>query len=168
MSHSRPRAAPSPTLAETSMAVLMDGLRGDTEFLCDCRAMDYSLLVGVNSSAGRIVVGIIDYANTFTTTKFIEHAFKSIIESDATVQAPARYRSRMLRAVRAYFMPVPTRLAGPAIALGLRSPTPVDSLGSLWEAEHAAIDSDADAHGWRLASAPARSLAEPVLGVSQS
>ncbi|KAA0168529.1 hypothetical protein FNF31_00409 [Cafeteria roenbergensis] len=155
-------------LTETSMAVLMDGLRGDTEFLCDCRAMDYSLLVGVNSSAGRIVVGIIDYANTFTTTKFIEHAFKSIIESDATVQAPARYRSRMLRAVRAYFMPVPTRLAGPAIALGLRSPTPVDSLGSLWEAEHAAIDSDADAHGWRLASAPARSLAEPVLGVSQS
>lgn len=144
--------------AETSMALLMDGLRGDTDFLCQSRCMDYSLLVGVSSATGRLIVGIIDYANTFTAAKRLENAFKSIIESEVTIQEPARYRARMLRKARSYFMPVPSRLAGPNIALQARDPTPIDSVGTFWEASDAPLDGDGDEYGWRRASDPLRRL----------
>jgi hypothetical protein len=144
--------------AETSMALLMDGLRGDTDFLCQSKCMDYSLLVGVSSATGRLIVGIIDYANTFTAAKRLENAFKSIIESEVTIQEPARYRARMLRKARSYFMPVPTRLAGPNIALQTRSPSPIDSVGAFWEPADASLEGEGDDFGWRRVSDPLRRL----------
>jgi len=150
------------------MAVLMDGIRGDTAFLRECDVMDYSLLLGINSASGRVVVGIIDYANTYSTRKVMEKHIKMLVERDVTVQPPGLYRARMLRAVRNYFMAVPTRMAGPSIALKLREDTPLESAGTFWEPEDSAIDSDANDYGWRLPSARVREVAERVLAAQAS
>lgn len=140
------------------MALLMDGLRGDTDLLCRGRCMDYSLLVGVSSATGRLIVGIIDYANMFNMAKRLENAFKSIIETEVTIQDPMRYRARMLRKVRSYFMPVPNRLVGPSIALQTRGADPVDSLGDCWEASDSPLEGEGDEHGWCRVSDPIRRL----------
>ena len=142
------------------MAVLMEGLEGDTSFLSSCRAVDYSLLVGYDAQRGRVYAGIIDYADTYTLVRRIESNVKSLVESDATIQRPRIYRTRMLRAVKQYFMPVPSRLTGPQVSMSMREHGPTPSLGELWESPDVAIDYGIDHHGWRVASVALRDIVE--------
>jgi hypothetical protein len=144
------------------MAMFMDGLRGDTDFLSSCQAVDYSLLMGYDSQRGRVYAGIIDYANTYTLVRRIESNVKSLVESDATIQRPKAYRNRMLRAVKQYFMPVPTRITGMQTSMGMRVPGPTPSLGEYWESLDVGVSHGIDQFGWRVPSVGVRDVAEAL------
>lgn len=62
---------------EHSKIKLQAAIWNDTLFLSALQVMDYSLLIGINSSQHQLVVGIIDYMRQYTWDKKIENKFKS-------------------------------------------------------------------------------------------
>ena len=74
--------------------------------------MDYSLLVGVDSQASALVVGIIDFIRQYTLDKQIETLLKSSgllgrAGQQPTVVSPKQYMRRFRAAMTSYFTVMP-------------------------------------------------------------
>ncbi|CAH8518146.1 unnamed protein product [Heterobilharzia americana] len=82
-------------------------LNMDTTFLANLFIMDYSLLVGVDTSTNQLVVGLIDYLRKFTLDKRLEMIIKQTITSAQgpmpTILTPDLYRERFLYQLHSYF-----------------------------------------------------------------
>ncbi|KAI0211900.1 1-phosphatidylinositol 3-phosphate 5-kinase [Lamellibrachia satsuma] len=101
-----------------SKFILNNAINNDTHFLSSHIVMDYSLLVGLDSSRNELVVGIIDYIRTFTWDKKLEMVVKSTYSQWGgqgkmpTVVSPELYRTRFLQAMNRYFLLVPDQWTG--------------------------------------------------------
>ncbi|XP_061508754.1 putative 1-phosphatidylinositol 3-phosphate 5-kinase [Anopheles gambiae] len=100
-----------------SKTVLKEAITRDACFLERNEVMDYSLLVGLESSEKNLVIGIIDYIRTYTLDK----KFESMIKQSGlmgghgklpTVVSPKMYKSRFIVAMERYFLCVPDRWEG--------------------------------------------------------
>uniref|UniRef100_A0A182P8S8 1-phosphatidylinositol-3-phosphate 5-kinase n=1 Tax=Anopheles epiroticus TaxID=199890 RepID=A0A182P8S8_9DIPT len=100
-----------------SKTVLKEAITRDAGFLERNEVMDYSLLVGLESSEKNLVIGIIDYIRTYTLDK----KFESMIKQSGlmgghgklpTVVSPKMYKSRFIVAMERYFLCVPDRWEG--------------------------------------------------------
>jgi 1-phosphatidylinositol-3-phosphate 5-kinase len=85
---------------------LSKSLEKDSSFLKSCNVIDYSLLLVINKSSRKVMIGIIDYLQHYTFDKVIENTYKSVLGSEMpTVVDPAKYRSRFFDTiVNKYFM----------------------------------------------------------------
>ncbi|XP_071531520.1 1-phosphatidylinositol 3-phosphate 5-kinase isoform X2 [Panulirus ornatus] len=97
-----------------SKTVLSRAIAADTVFLSQQLIMDYSLLVGIDSTANELIIGIIDYIRTFTWDKKLETIIKgSVLGGGAgklpTVVSPEVYRTRFCHAMDRYFLLTPDR-----------------------------------------------------------
>ncbi|XP_050725052.1 1-phosphatidylinositol 3-phosphate 5-kinase-like isoform X2 [Eriocheir sinensis] len=98
-----------------SKAVLSRAIGADTSFLSQQLIMDYSLLVGIDTTANELIVGIIDYIRTFTWDKKLETIFKGSMLGGGgdgklpTVVSPEIYRTRFCHAMDRYFLLSPDR-----------------------------------------------------------
>ena len=85
----------------------------DTSFLCGIKVVDYSVLLGIEASTGRLVVGIIDYIRCYDLAKQIENRMKQVTalatNEEPTVVKPQRYKERLQRALDRYFATAPTK-----------------------------------------------------------
>ena len=94
---------------EHSKRILRGALLHDTRFLADINVMDYSFLVGVDSSNNELVVGIVDYIRTYTWDKRLESWVKESAflggsaRGEPTIITPKQYRQRFLGAMERYF-----------------------------------------------------------------
>ncbi|XP_042212733.1 1-phosphatidylinositol 3-phosphate 5-kinase-like isoform X2 [Homarus americanus] len=105
-----------------SKTVLSRAIAADTAFLSQQLIMDYSLLVGIDSTANELIIGIIDYIRTFTWDKKLETIIKgSVLGGGAgklpTVVSPEVYRTRFCHAMDRYFLLTPDRWTG--LGLGI-------------------------------------------------
>ncbi|KAK7080513.1 hypothetical protein SK128_023139 [Halocaridina rubra] len=105
-----------------SKTVLSRAIQQDTALLSKQLIMDYSLLVGIDSVANQLIVGIIDYIRTFTWDKKLETIIKgSVLGGGAgklpTVVSPEVYRTRFCLAMDRYFLLTPDRWTG--LGLGI-------------------------------------------------
>nr|XP_045605242.1 1-phosphatidylinositol 3-phosphate 5-kinase-like isoform X2 [Procambarus clarkii] len=105
-----------------SKTVLNRAIAADTAFLSQQLIMDYSLLVGIDSTANELIIGIIDYIRTFTWDKKLETIIKgSVLGGGAgrlpTVVSPEVYRTRFCHAMDRYFLLTPDRWTG--LGLGI-------------------------------------------------
>ncbi|XP_050073335.1 putative 1-phosphatidylinositol 3-phosphate 5-kinase [Anopheles maculipalpis] len=100
-----------------SKTVLKEAITRDACFLERNEVMDYSLLVGLESSEKNLVIGIIDYIRTYTLDK----KFESMIKQSGlmgghgklpTVVSPKMYKNRFIVAMERYFLCVPDRWEG--------------------------------------------------------
>uniref|UniRef100_A0A182YC39 1-phosphatidylinositol-3-phosphate 5-kinase n=1 Tax=Anopheles stephensi TaxID=30069 RepID=A0A182YC39_ANOST len=100
-----------------SKTVLKEAITRDACFLERNEVMDYSLLVGLESSERNLVIGIIDYIRTYTLDK----KFESMIKQSGlmgghgklpTVVSPKMYKNRFIVAMERYFLCVPDRWEG--------------------------------------------------------
>lgn len=84
---------------------LSAALDRDTAFLAQNSIMDYSFLMGVDST--HIVVGLVDYVRQYTLDKKLETQWKSVVfpDEDPTILPPDKYRSRFLRQLQMYVHP---------------------------------------------------------------
>nr|CAH8839447.1 unnamed protein product [Trichobilharzia regenti] len=86
-------------------------LNTDTTFLANLFIMDYSLLVGVDTTSNQLVVGLIDYLRKFTLDKRLEMIIKQTITSAQgpmpTILTPDLYRERFLYQLHSYFPLLP-------------------------------------------------------------
>ena len=106
-------------LAEGGKRLLSASVFNDTVFLTAFNVMDYSLLVGVDEAAGRLVVGIIDYMRPYTMDKQAEFYYKSAMDRVAlkatydapTVIPPPEYRQRFRQAMSRDFLASPSKLS---------------------------------------------------------
>jgi len=102
-------------IGQEDKEALNDAVRRDTAFLASHQMMDYSLLAGICSKKGELVVGIIDYIRTFTWDKKLETLVKSVKSSGVfggqaktpTVINPDLYKMRFTDAMNRYFSMVP-------------------------------------------------------------
>lgn len=114
-------------LRESDKALLRASLQNDTLFFSKANIMDYSLIVGVDSSSSELVVGIVDYIRTFTWDKKLESWAKEAgilgRGKEPTIVGPRQYRSRFREAMDRYFLAVPdkwtARLGEPGKRRGL-------------------------------------------------
>ena len=100
-----------------SKAILSKAIHNDTEFLYTNMVMDYSLLVGIDETNLRLVVGVIDYIRTYTWDKKLESYVKSsgILGGQGkmpTVVSPEVYKTRFTEAMTRYFLMVPDKWTG--------------------------------------------------------
>nr|XP_053639883.1 1-phosphatidylinositol 3-phosphate 5-kinase-like [Cherax quadricarinatus] len=105
-----------------SKTVISRAIAADTAFLSQQLIMDYSLLVGIDTTANELVIGIIDYIRTFTWDKKLETIIKgSVLGGGAgrlpTVVSPEVYRTRFCHAMDRYFLLTPDRWTG--LGLGI-------------------------------------------------
>lgn len=102
-------------LREHSKRILRGALYNDSKFLADINVMDYSLVVGVDSTKNELVVGIVDYIRTYTWDKKLESWVKESTflgganKGEPTIISPKQYRQRFLSAMERYFPLVPDR-----------------------------------------------------------
>ncbi|EKM61454.1 uncharacterized protein PHACADRAFT_190619 [Phanerochaete carnosa HHB-10118-sp] len=102
-------------LREHSKRILRGALYNDSRFLADINVMDYSLVVGVDSTNNELVVGIVDYIRTYTWDKKLESWVKDSAflgganRGEPTIVGPKQYRQRFLSAMERYFPLVPDR-----------------------------------------------------------
>ncbi|KZT72925.1 hypothetical protein DAEQUDRAFT_722557 [Daedalea quercina L-15889] len=102
-------------LREHSKRILRGALYNDSRFLADINVMDYSLVVGVDSTNNELVVGIVDYIRTYTWDKKLESWVKDSTflgggtKGEPTIIGPKQYRQRFLSAMERYFPLVPDR-----------------------------------------------------------
>lgn len=102
-------------LREHSKRILRGALYNDSKFLADINVMDYSLVVGVDSTNNELVVGIVDYIRTYTWDKKLESWVKDSAflgganKGEPTIIGPKQYRQRFLSAMERYFPLVPDR-----------------------------------------------------------
>jgi 1-phosphatidylinositol-3-phosphate 5-kinase len=87
-------------------------LRRDVAWLASNAVVDYSLLIGVEPTAGVLSVGMIDYVRRFDIVKRLENRVKSVTSlAEPTVVQPERYAERLLTAANKYLAGVPSRWA---------------------------------------------------------
>ena len=106
-------------LSEAGKRLLSASVYNDTVFLTALNVMDYSLLVGVDEAAGRLVVGIIDYMRPYTMDKQAEFYYKSAMDRVAlkptldapTVIPPPEYRQRFRHAMARDFLAAPSKFS---------------------------------------------------------
>lgn len=83
----------------------------DTAFLANLFIMDYSLLVGVDTTTNQLIIGLIDYLRKFTLDKRLEMIIKQTITSAQgpmpTILTPDLYRERFLYQLHSYFPLLP-------------------------------------------------------------
>ncbi|XP_028967984.1 1-phosphatidylinositol 3-phosphate 5-kinase [Galendromus occidentalis] len=97
-------------IRQHSKKVLLNAINNDSSFLAECKVMDYSLLVGIDTEKNEFVVGIIDYVRQFTWDKKAEMVFKSALSGKSpTVIWPSMYKTRFQSAMSKYFLAVPDR-----------------------------------------------------------
>ncbi|KAI0049301.1 hypothetical protein FA95DRAFT_1677695 [Auriscalpium vulgare] len=102
-------------LREHSKRILRGALYNDSKFLADINVMDYSLVVGVDSTNNELVVGIVDYVRTYTWDKKLESWVKESAflggagKGEPTIVTPKQYRQRFVSAMERYFPLVPDR-----------------------------------------------------------
>lgn len=99
---------------QLSKVKLQASIWNDTLFLSSLGVMDYSLLIGIDNTTKKLVIGIIDYIRTYTWDKHFETWVKStgIIGGrgqDPTVISPLQYKQRFRDAMNFYFLAVPTK-----------------------------------------------------------
>uniref|UniRef100_A0A182MLP5 1-phosphatidylinositol-3-phosphate 5-kinase n=1 Tax=Anopheles culicifacies TaxID=139723 RepID=A0A182MLP5_9DIPT len=97
-----------------SKTVLKEAITRDACFLERNEVMDYSLLVGLESTEKNLVIGIIDYIRTYTLDKKIESVIKQsgLMGGHGklpTVVSPKMYKNRFIVAMERYFLCVPDR-----------------------------------------------------------
>ncbi|XP_052896757.1 putative 1-phosphatidylinositol 3-phosphate 5-kinase [Anopheles moucheti] len=100
-----------------SKTVLKEAITRDACFLERNEVMDYSLLVGLESTEKNLVIGIIDYIRTYTLDKKIESVIKQsgLMGGHGklpTVISPKMYKNRFIVAMERYFLCVPDRWEG--------------------------------------------------------
>ena len=103
-------------VSNEAKAMLAMTVWNDTLCLSSLNVMDYSLLVGVDDTNGKLVLGIIDYMRTYTWDKQLETWVKrSGILGGAgfskskipTIISPKQYKKRFRLAIWAYFLLIP-------------------------------------------------------------
>ncbi|KIJ28157.1 hypothetical protein M422DRAFT_215436 [Sphaerobolus stellatus SS14] len=101
---------------EHSKRILRAALWNDSKFLADLNVMDYSLVVGVDSTKNELVVGIVDYIRTYTWDKKLESWVKDASflgggagKGEPTIVTPKQYKARFRSAMERYFPLVPDR-----------------------------------------------------------
>ncbi|KAI9203934.1 uncharacterized protein BJ171DRAFT_582312 [Polychytrium aggregatum] len=97
-----------------SKILLSDSVFNDTLFLYRLTVMDYSLLVGIDDDRHELVVGIVDFARTFTWDKQLESwvketAFLGGGRETPTIVSPRVYKQRFRMAMDRYFLMVPDK-----------------------------------------------------------
>lgn len=99
---------------EGDKKLLRMSLWNDTLFLEKMNVMDYSLVVGIDSSSEELVVGIIDCIRTFTWDKKLESWVKekglvgsSGVGREPTVITPRQYKNRFREAMERYILLAP-------------------------------------------------------------
>lgn len=103
----------SPVFVKEQLKKLLKGsLFNDTAFLSGMDVMDYSLVVGLDDTSGKLYVGIIDWLRTFTWDKKVENWVKgkSLVGKkgkDPTIVTPKQYRIRFREAMDRYILEVP-------------------------------------------------------------
>lgn len=103
----------SPVFVKEQLKKLLRGsLFNDTSFLSAMDVMDYSLVIGIDDSSGKLYVGIIDWLRTFTWDKKVENWVKgkSLVGKkgkDPTIVTPKQYRTRFREAMDRYILEVP-------------------------------------------------------------
>uniref|UniRef100_A0A2P2MEB2 1-phosphatidylinositol-3-phosphate 5-kinase n=1 Tax=Rhizophora mucronata TaxID=61149 RepID=A0A2P2MEB2_RHIMU len=85
----------------------------DTTFLNSINVMDYSLLVGVDTTQRVLVCGIIDYLRQYTWDKQLETWVKSslVVPKNVlpTIISPREYKKRFRKFMSTHFLSVPDR-----------------------------------------------------------
>lgn len=99
---------------ESSKDLFTMSIHNDTLLLSQLNVMDYSLLVGVDPEAKRLVVGIIDYIREYTIDKQMEYLVKSSGmmgwgKTEPTVIQPRLYKQRFRQAMKNYFLVLPSK-----------------------------------------------------------
>lgn len=99
---------------ENDKKILRASLWNDTLFLEKMNVMDYSLVVGIDSTNNELVVGIIDCIRTFTWDKKLESWVKekglvgsSGAGKEPTVITPKQYKNRFREAMERYILLAP-------------------------------------------------------------
>lgn len=98
---------------EHSKRTLQAALWNDSLFLADMNVMDYSLVVGLDSQRGELIVGMIDIVRTFTWDKRVESFVKEAGllprsgKGEPTVITPRQYRARFLSFLSRAFLLTP-------------------------------------------------------------
>lgn len=98
---------------EHSKRILQAALWNDSLFLADMNVMDYSLVVGLDTQRGELVVGMIDIVRTFTWDKRVESFVKETGllprsgRGEPTVITPRQYRARFLAFLSRAFLLTP-------------------------------------------------------------
>jgi 1-phosphatidylinositol-3-phosphate 5-kinase len=101
-------------VSNEAKAMLAMTVWNDTLCLSNLNVMDYSLLVGVDETNGKLVLGIIDYMRTYTWDKQLETWVKrsGILGGGGsskipTIISPKQYKKRFRIAIWAYFLLIP-------------------------------------------------------------
>lgn len=102
-------------VSNEAKAMLAMTVWNDTLCLSSLNVMDYSLLVGVDQTNGKLVLGIIDYMRTYTWDKQLETYVKrtGILGAGGskskipTIISPKQYKKRFRVAIWAYFLLIP-------------------------------------------------------------
>jgi len=102
-------------LTEEAKRLLTVAIHNDTVFLTKINVMDYSLLVALDQSSNKLIVGIIDYIRQYTMDKQAETYYKKAFDRVAmkgsgdgpTVIAPPEYRDRFREAMTRDFIAAP-------------------------------------------------------------
>ncbi|CAI4226982.1 unnamed protein product [Auanema sp. JU1783] len=98
-----------------SKAALNQAISNDSHFLSAQHVMDYSLLVGVDETDGKLILGIVDYMRTYTLDKKLESWVKIVAIPGAhlpTILSPELYCTRFSEAIDTYFPVVPDQWTG--------------------------------------------------------
>ncbi|GAA5919437.1 hypothetical protein JCM1841_002389 [Sporobolomyces salmonicolor] len=100
---------------EESKLFIKQAIYNDSQFLSDLNVMDYSLVVGVDSSKQELVVGIVDFIRTYTWNKRIESWVKETTfiggaskSGGPTIITPKQYKMRFREAIDGYLLLSPT------------------------------------------------------------
>lgn len=102
-------------VSNEAKAMLAMTVWNDTLCLSSLNVMDYSLLVGIDQTNGKLVLGIIDYMRTYTWDKQLETYVKrtGILGAGGskskipTIISPKQYKKRFRVAIWAYFLLIP-------------------------------------------------------------
>lgn len=102
-------------VSNEAKAMLAMTVWNDTLCLSSLNVMDYSLLVGVDQTNGKLVLGIIDYMRTYTWDKQFETYVKrtGILGAGGskskipTIISPKQYKKRFRVAIWSYFLLIP-------------------------------------------------------------
>ncbi|ORY33694.1 hypothetical protein BCR39DRAFT_518613 [Naematelia encephala] len=91
--------------------ILTEALTLDTRFLSSQSIMDYSLLLGLDTSKSELVVGLVDAIGSYNLFKTIESRSKLALTrgGDVTIIPPDQYRERFENALRGYFIACPDK-----------------------------------------------------------